>query len=71
MALIKCGECGHGVSSTASSCPNCGYSTHSTCRNCKYLSYGYDIPWCTVRDIETDPDRRSCLAYVKEDDWWN
>ena len=25
MALIKCPECGHGVSDKATSCPNCGY----------------------------------------------
>lgn len=25
MALIKCPECGHGVSDKAKSCPNCGY----------------------------------------------
>ena len=24
MALIKCKECGHGVSDKASACPNCG-----------------------------------------------
>ena len=26
MALIKCPECGHGVSDTADICPECGYS---------------------------------------------
>ncbi len=25
MSLIKCRECGHGVSNTADTCPNCGY----------------------------------------------
>ena len=25
MALIKCPECGHEVSSEAKNCPNCGY----------------------------------------------
>lgn len=25
MALIKCPECGHDVSSEAKNCPNCGY----------------------------------------------
>ena len=25
MALIKCPECGHDVSDTAETCPNCGY----------------------------------------------
>lgn len=30
MALIKCPECGHDVSDTASKCPNCGYELQDT-----------------------------------------
>lgn len=27
MALIKCNDCGHDVSSDADACPNCGWKT--------------------------------------------
>ncbi len=27
MALIKCGDCGHDVSTDADACPNCGWKT--------------------------------------------
>lgn len=32
MALIKCPECGRGVSSTAKACPNCGAPIDTTIR---------------------------------------
>ena len=30
MALVKCPECGEGVSTTAKNCPNCGYRSHKS-----------------------------------------
>ena len=69
MALIRCGECGHEVSSMASRCPNCGYSTHSTCENCRYCSCD-QIPWCDVRNISVDLNQRSCLQFKREEPLW-
>ena len=33
MALVKCPECGHEVSSDAQTCPNCGKPVDATAQN--------------------------------------
>ena len=61
MALIKCPECGHDVSDTAASCPNCGYIPETDYWLFKvYLllaSGGVAASWCAAflrsREIES------------------
>ena len=72
MALIKCAECGHGVSSMCHTCPNCGYSVHSTCGKCRYYGVVDDAYLgCRLRDIEVREGTPACLSFDKPDpEWW-
>ena len=71
MALIKCSECGHSVSSTCRSCPNCGYRVYSTCGKCKYYGAVYDAYLgCSLREIEVREGTPACLSFKKQDEEW-
>lgn len=69
MALIRCGECGGTVSSSATHCPHCGYSSDSTCYNCVYYITDGEYDWCKIRKdsngsyLDIDDSKPSCLAF--------
>ena len=71
MALIKCGECGHQVSSTSPSCPNCGYRVYSKCGKCRYYGVVDDAYLgCRLRDIKVSETTSACLAFEKPEEIW-
>ncbi len=71
MALIKCSECGHKVSSVCRTCPNCGYSAYSTCGKCKHYGVvGDAYLGCCLRDIEVREETSACLSFDKPDPLW-
>ena len=54
MALIKCPECNHDVSSAAKTCPNCGFSISDAVNE-------------TIRvKIDPYPMGGSCIIYIKD-----
>lgn len=69
MSLIKCGECGARVSSSAYTCPVCGRSVNalanSNCRCGTCVNYGdSDMGWC---EYDKPGHFNCCLGYVEED----
>lgn len=69
MALIKCGECGGNVSTSADQCPHCGYSSDSTCWNCEFYVTDGEYDWCKKRHGEDglwltiSSSNHSCLGF--------
>lgn len=71
MALIKCAECGHKVSSMSRTCPNCGYRVYSVCGNCRYYGAVNDAYLgCELRDIEVSEGTSACLSFDKPEELW-
>jgi len=67
MALVNCPECGKEVSSTAESCPNCGYGVREHFSNSCTTSQQHDekkniCPYCKT---ENHADASVCKACHK------
>ena len=57
MALKKCKECGHDVSTKADACPNCGAvkKTTSGCTGCIAILFMiFFVPWCVGSLSDSD-----------------
>jgi hypothetical protein len=65
MALVRCTECGAGVSTSARSCPYCGYSaSHEQCWSCEH--YEADEAEC-IHTSEKGPYSTACPHYEPKD----
>ena len=60
MAILKCSECGGDVSTSARSCPHCGYDASD---NCCYYCSGFDLEEGQCSCCDKSGSSPACPSY--------
>ena len=69
MALVKCAECEHLVSTMARACPQCGYEPKGNCKWCIYFvkENSFNKGRCILtKDDYVREDKGVCPGVVKK-----